>query len=123
MRGTEWQPRNTPAWADANFAQVNIGRNAGKVPLDDFEWSTFLIGVKDACQQISGTRSQVMIIKGLGVGHWLGVPEEAAAFMVTFPLLNEKSVERFEDEISALRKEFQQDAISVIYGTSRLVTE
>jgi hypothetical protein len=108
-------------WHDANFAQINIGRNVGETPMDAFDWGLFKLSVRQIADLFRGASTTIIEVEGQG-GEWLGVPEDTHLFMIISPLIKDQFiVDHVKECLSSIAKEFGQDAIALVFGTSILV--
>jgi hypothetical protein len=114
--GRTSEPKMTQPWMNANFTQVVITRS----DLDAFDWALFTTRVRNALDEIKGTRTQIYEIIGKG-GEWLATPQETRVFMVVDPLLSERSVMLLREKLALLSTEYSE--IVLVFGTSTLVGE
>ena len=119
--GRTAEPTLSQPWMDANFAQINIGRNVDDKPMDAFDWSLFKIAVRQIADLFKGASTQIIEVEGHG-GEWLGVPEDTHLYMILFPLIKDQFiVDHVKECLRSVADEFQQDAIALVFGTSVLV--
>ena len=108
------------------YAQLNIGRNVGTVPMDDKQWAWFistaqsvLMGAQHLipCGHGDAQRNDVQVHRGAGV--WGGVAEESAHVSLYWE--TGMDADYINEQAGVMARMFDQDAIAVITG-STLVT-
>lgn len=111
------------------YAQLNIGRNVGTVPMDDTQWGRFIEHAKAALAYGAGedrrwfpAERDARIAQAqvhYGTGEWAGVAEDSAH--VSLFAEDGIDVAKLQAMASDLASMFEQDAIAVILG-STLIT-
>ena len=108
------------------YAQLNIGRNVGNVPMDDKRWEWFistaqsvLMGAQHRVPVTSGNaqRDDVQVHRGAGV--WGGVAEESAHVSLYWE--TGMDADYITEQAGVMARMFDQDAIAVILD-STLIT-
>ena len=108
------------------YAQLNIGRNVGSVPMDDKQWEWFigtaqsvLMGAQHRVPVTNGNaqRDDVQVHRGAGV--WGGVAEESAHVSLYWE--TGMDADYITEQASVMARMFEQDAIAVVLG-STLIT-
>lgn len=111
----------------ATYAQLNIGRNVGDVPMDAGRWEWFVNTAQSvlmgAQHRVGGSpageshRKDTQVHYGTGV--WGGVAEESAHVSLFWE--QGLDVDYVREQAAIVARLFEQDAIAVIVG-SELVT-
>lgn len=108
------------------YAQLNIGRNVGSVPMDDKQWDWFistaqsvLMGAQHRIPVNHGNaqRDDVQVHRGARV--WGGVAEESAHVSLYWE--TGMDADYITEQAGVMARMFDQDAVAVILG-STLIT-
>ena len=108
------------------YAQLNIGRNVGNVPMDDKQWEWFistaqsvLMGAQHLipCGHGDAQRNDVQVHRGAGV--WGGVAEESAHVSLYWE--TGMDADYIAEQAGVMARMFEQEAIAVILD-STLIT-
>jgi hypothetical protein len=94
---------------------LTIGRNVGPKPLNDHDWARFVLDTRKAIEHDGGTVHAVAFSHD---GTWSGMLEDNA--VVTFANANGH---KLPYGLKRLAKQYSQDAIALVSGKSRLVTQ
>lgn len=108
------------------YAQINIGRNVGDVPMDSATWAEFIREARVAlAESVDWTDTTVSYWAygdtqvHLGTGEWDGVAEDSAhVSLYTERGMHVGNIERWARDMAAT---YGQDSIAIITG-STLVT-
>ena len=108
----------------STYAQLNIGRNVGDVPMSDANWSWFKDSVADALassvrmlHDVPRIEVRARIETHSGLGQWGEIdPEESAHISIYWP--GGLDVDYINDQARTLAAMFDQDAIAVIIGST-----
>ena len=108
------------------YAQLNIGRNVGNVPMDDKRWEWFVSAAQSVlmgaqhripCGHGDALRTEVHL--HLGAGVWGGVAEESAHVSLYWE--TGMDADYITEQAGVMARMFDQDAVAVILG-SKLIT-
>lgn len=95
---------------------IIIGRGAGIRTLTDPAWAHFCL----VTVQLARSHARTIHVQNRGLGQWDGQAEEN--FVVVFGGLSDRDRALLRSHLCQHAREFGQDAIALLLGTSELIT-
>lgn len=117
------KPGKVAIMATTTYAQLNVGRNVGSVPMDDSRWKWLVSTAQSVlmgAQHLVGNSPMGNAQRGdtqvhYGAGCWGGVAEESAHISLFWE--QGMRVEYIREQAAVVARMFEQDAIAVIIGS------